>query len=397
MRYNLKQEYCNAMDEISFSPKDQALLAEKLVAKGKEQTMYQPKHQNHPKRFRKIMILAAALTVLLATLTGAAVFTHWSRTAQTVYQPSQQIKEQAEKTGLSDMLETKDAQAAGDVLSATDQGITVTAVQSIVDNYGGEITFRIEGFDPGEKQPWAFESCTIDDQADFFVSYGGTFFDGTTYNDAGQWVYAADGSPVKFDNSQPDSPVILDYVAEDGSLEYTCNFRFQEGDGRYLGKEIRFHFTGFGVASDEKAGEAVKEVEGSWDLHWTLQGADVQKDGSGFQPNAEIGSLGITLLEAQIGQKSLVMSYKTQEYWDGWETLETFPAQLYGVRMKDGSIVRTHVRTSGYADEENLLYYEELTTVDGILDLGQMEALLYRNTWDQGGDSQAFFEIPISQ
>ena len=92
---------------------------------------------------KKLVILSLAATMLMATLTGAAIFTRWSRSAQASFNPSQDIKEQAEQSGLSVMLEeTKGTENPNEVLSVTDQGITITAVQSIVDNYQARITFR---------------------------------------------------------------------------------------------------------------------------------------------------------------------------------------------------------------------------------------------------------------
>ena len=185
---------------------------------------------------RKLLFLLAA-TLIMGTMTAAAVYTRWSTTAQTRYNPSQEVKEQAQKSGLSVMLEeTKGKENSDEVLSVTDQGVTITAVQSIVDNYRAEITFRIEGFElPEGEEPFAWPRVTIDGKRDYSVSQTGGFYDGTTRNDKGEWVYASDGSPVKYDDTKPFSPAILDYVAEDGSLEYTHYISFQETDGRYNG------------------------------------------------------------------------------------------------------------------------------------------------------------------
>ena len=81
---------------------------------------------------KKLLFLLAA-TLIMGTMTAAAVYTRWSTTAQTRYNPSQDIKEQAEKSGLSVMLEeTKGAENSDEVLSVTDQGITITAVQTLI-------------------------------------------------------------------------------------------------------------------------------------------------------------------------------------------------------------------------------------------------------------------------
>ena len=77
---------------------------------------------------KKLLFLLAA-TLIMGTMTAAAVYTRWSTTAQTRYNPSQEVKEQAEKSGLSVMLEeTKGKENPSEVLSVTDQGVTITAV-----------------------------------------------------------------------------------------------------------------------------------------------------------------------------------------------------------------------------------------------------------------------------
>lgn len=394
MRHNLKQEYRSSMDAIRFSPEAQAAMAEKLAAHGKEQAM-------HHRTSGKILLTAAVLAALLATLTGAAVFSRWSKTAQSSYNPSQQIKEQSEKSGLSTVLETKSGKKESDaVLSTTDQGITVTAVQTLVDNLGGEITFRIEGFDlPEGRDPWAYAYATIEGDHHFYCAYTASFFDGTTHNEEGKWVYASDGSPVKFDDTQPYSPAILDYVAADGSLEYTMYFTFLEEDGRYLDKEIQIHFSGFGVGSTKKAGEPEKLVDGSWDLHWTLTGSNMAKDSIPISPNVKVGDTDITLLDGQVGQKSLALRFQLESYWEGFEKLETFPADLQGIRMKDGSIVQCYPRSQGYTDMEKLIFESTYQTYQGILDLDQAEYLLFHKGWEKDAQGkptlETYYEIPI--
>ena len=272
---------------------------------------------------KKLLFLLAA-TMIMGTMTAAAVYTRWSTTAQTRYNPSQDVKEQAEKSGLSVMLEeTKGAANPNEVLSVTDQGVTITAVQTIVDNYHAEITFRIEGFElPEGEEPFAWPRVTIDGKRDYSVSQTGGFYDGTTRNDKGEWVYASDGSPVKYDDTKPFSPAILDYVADDGSLEYTHYISFNETDGRYFGKEIVFSFHSLDFQSDQKAGMSEPQVEGNWELKWTLTGTG---DSITVTPNAKIGDSDVILMDAEIGQKTIRARYQVDDYWEGWDELVTLP------------------------------------------------------------------------
>lgn len=349
---------------------------------------------------RKKLLFVLAATLIMGTMTAAAVYTRWSTTAQTRYNPSQDVKEQAEKSGLSVMLEeTKGAANPNEVLSVTDQGVTITAVQSIVDNYRAEITFRIEGFElPEDKEPFAWPMVTIDGNLDFYGSQTGGFYDGTTRNDKGEWVYASDGSPVKYDDTKPFSPAILDYVADDGSLEYTHYISFNETDGRYFGKEIVFSFHSIDLQSDQKAGMPEPQVEGNWELRWTLTGTS---DSISITPNVKIGDSDVILLDAQIGQKSIRARYQVDDYWEGWDELVTLPQAVCGVRMKDGSEHRCVASTYGFEDQEKMVYFMESQMFDAILDVSQVESLMFHKGWELDANGkptiQTFYYIPVSR
>lgn len=357
---------------------------------------FQKKHTGFSGKKKLLFLLAA--TLIMGTMTAAAVYTRWSTTAQIRYNPSQDVKEQAQKSGLSVMLEeTKGKENSDEVLSVTDQGVTITAVQSIVDNYRAEITFRIEGFElPEGEEPFAWPRVTVDGNRGFYGSQTGGFYDGTTRNDKGEWVYASDGSPVKFDDTKPFSPAILDYVADDGSLEYTHYISFLETDGRYFGKEIVFSFHSLDFQSDKKSLATEPRVEGNWELKWTLTGTS---DSISVTPNVKIGDSDVILLDAQIGQKSIRARYQVDDYWEGWNELVTLPQAVQGVRMKDGSEHRCGASTSGFEDQENMIYFTEMDIYDAILDISQVESLMFHKGWelDANGNPtiQTFYYIPL--
>ena len=357
---------------------------------------FQEKHARFSGRRKLLFVLAAAL--IMATLTAAAVFTRWSTTAQTRYNPSQDVKEQAEKSGLSVMLEkTKGTENPNEVLSVTDQGITITAVQSIVDNYRAEITFRIEGFDlPEDEDPFVWPTVTIDGDLFFYGSQSGGFYDGTTHDENGNWVYASTGEPVRSRDDEFQS-VILDWVADDGSMEYTHYISFLETDGRYMGKEIVFTFNSIDIQGHKKAGPSVPQVEGNWELKWTLTGTS---DSITITPNAKIGNSGVILLDAEIGQKTIRARYQVDDYWEGWDELVTLPQAVYGVRMKDGSEHICGGGTSGFEDQERMIYFTESDIFDAILDISQVESLMFHKGWELDANGkptiQTFYYIPVS-
>ena len=390
MKRRLNQNYQSSMEALSFSKEAKENMVHKLMQKQKEQNMY----RNNRK---KLTLIALAATLILATMTGAAVFTRWSKTAQIRYNPSEDIKEQAKDSGLSVLLEeNKGNENSGEVLSVTDQGITITAVQTIVDNYHAEITFRIEGFDlPEDEDPYVCPTVTIDGDLFFYGSQGGGFYDGTTRNENGEWVYASTGEPVKSRDDEFQS-VILDWVADDGSMEYTHYISFNETDGRYFGKEIVFTFNSIDVQGHRKAGPSIPQVEGNWELKWTLTGAD---NNIQCAPNAKIGDSDVVLLDAEIGQLSVKTRYQLKDYWEGWNELVTLPQAVCGIRMKDGSEHICIPSTSGFEDQENMIYFIESTMFDAILDVSQVESLMFHKGWepDANGEStlQTFYYIPI--
>lgn len=153
------------------------------------------------------------------------------------------------------------------MLSATDQGITITAVQSIVDSYGADLFFRVEGFTlPEGRNPelfWDRDDVTIDGSTEFYSSMTGWFYDGTTRNEAGEWVYASNGQPVEFGNDKYQS-AIYQWVADDGSLEYQMKIRFRDSGERYWGKEFSIHFNGIGVGAEKGGIMEEPLVSGSW-------------------------------------------------------------------------------------------------------------------------------------
>lgn len=347
---------------------------------------------------RPRLLLIAAIVTAMVMLMGAAAYTRWSTTAQFQYHPSEEVKKQAEQSGLSVMLEeTKGTENPNEVLSVTDQGITITAVQTIVDNYHADLTFRIEGFDlPEGRAPEVWPIVTIDGKEDFYVSQGGSFFDGTTRNENGEWVYTSNGQPVEFGNDEYES-AILDYSADDGSIEYTHYITFHEMDGRYLGKEIQVEFRYIAVQSADKFGENEETVEGSWTLKWTLTGTS---DSISISPNAEIGDSGVILLDAEIGQRTIRTRYQVPELWEGWNELVELPEGICGVHMKDGSEYRLIPSTTGFEDMDRMIYFMQSATFDGILDVSQVESLMFFKGWERDANgkptAETFYYIPVA-
>lgn len=164
-----------------------------------------------------LFILAAAL--IMATMTAAAAITRWTATMQygnnggTTQQISEQVKKQAEQSGLSATpTETKDGKK--EAVSATDNGITVTLAQTLMDQYGGRAIFRIEGLQLEEGQaPWAWWDYRVDGEV-MPMGWGTQFFDGVLWDADHNPTYAKNGQPVP--RVGEDQQLLLDYQLADG-------------------------------------------------------------------------------------------------------------------------------------------------------------------------------------
>lgn len=377
MKQSLESQYNRNMDSLCFSREAKDAMAASLTAR--------PAPRRSSGR-RKLLALGVAAAILLTTMTGAAAYTRWSRSMNARYNATQERRELAESMGLSSMLEKEQPQT----ISATDQGITITAVQTIADPYRASITFRIEGFDlPQGAYPTLHGGVkSIGGERFFYSSMGGSFHDGTKMDENFKRVYM-DGSPLKLDEN---GHVITHYVLPDGSLEYNIGIIFQE-PGVWLGKEIEVHFSALGHETGILQDEI--DVQGDWTLKWTLTGSDKTISGS---PDAPIGDTGFILREYEITPLTISARLMIDDsYFEGWDRAEGFPTGISGVRMKDGSVCKMLMLGSeGYRDQVEPTALLEVQMLE-ILDVDQVAALLFHKdgTWQDGVYLETYYEVPV--
>ncbi len=335
-----------------------------------------------------LFILAAAL--VMGTMTAAAVYTRWSETMQfgnySGAQPSEQIKKQAEQSGLSVIpIETKDGRK--EAISATDNGITVTLTQTVMDQYGGKAIFRIEGLQLEEGQlPWAWCDCSIlvngEKCEQLGMSWGTEFFTGITTDAGGNPIYIRNGEPVT--RVGENREFLLDHQLSDGSIEYSVGFSW-DGESVF-GKEIVFTFTGFGIQGEKKL-EHIMTVPGKWELRWMLEGSTEAP--RKWTPNAKIGDLPVTLSDAEIGQYSMKLTYHIDEQTykkyadldDFWEKNNWDPMPA-SIRLKDGTDIRFSGRGSRQWDPERHLYTIIRCALDTVLDPSQIVGMSFYSQYE---------------
>lgn len=360
--------------------------------------------KSKPKSFgkKKFLLLLAAALVLLATLTAATVYTRWSATMQygnySGAQPSEQLKRQAEQSGLV-VVPTEEKDGEQKTISATDNGITVTLIQTVMDENGGKAVFRIQGLKLEEGQaPWAWYDFLIDgkDWTQLHISGGSQFFNGIVMDDAGNPVYAKNGKPIV---DSPEKGWIPEYQLADGSIEFSIDFSWTGVD--VFGKEMVFTFTGFGIQGEKIEDEDIMTHPGAWELRWTLEGSTQAPQK--WTPNAKIGDWDLTLVEAEIGQYSTKMTYRLgEQYQDmhdfrektGWSPT---PASF---RLKDGTDVMAQGGGGGGSwDPDTRLNTEVYSCWTNILDPNQIVGVSFYSGYelnDQGYRvEKPYYYIPL--
>lgn len=340
---------------------------------------------------KKIWILAAAAVLAFGTLNVAAAYRKWSRSL------GEGLK--AEETQQQKLQENHMASFVNQ--SCTDQGITVTALQSITDNYFTHISFQVEGYsvDRGEQPDFGSISVTVNGEDDF--SWVSDFYDGLVAGEDGT-PQNADGTPINLDES---GSIVGKYVADDGSMEYNITLFHPNEKGYFLNKPIHVEMLGLGTV---KRAEYQPGTEGKWTFDWTLGGSPESKI---CELNVPLGDTGATLVRVELSPISMMAEYEfpRQEQRETYRDAngreqETFfyaePPRLRGVRMKDGTLypnLYLGPGASGYQSESGTRYRTSFA-IDRILDTSQIDSLLFdRPVSKITGDSAEgqFYIVPI--
>ena len=326
--------------------------------KGESMAKNRSGSNNMKKRSWKMMTAGIAATLAVGTLTvGAAAYLKWSAGLETELRVTEEQKVAAEESGLTDF----------PGMTVTDAGVTVTAQQSIVDNYYAYLAFKVEGYgvEAGKQPAFDLVDITVDGES---VTSSHGFYDGVIANEKGE-AMLADGSEIPSDEN---GNLLLDYTMEDGSLEYRINLANQSEKGWFIGKDVHVEFADLGVY-EGKGEDVVESIQGTWRFDWTFKG-----DNSSYiaEVNEALGDTGAIVKEAEISPISLRVVYEwprqeitetgyheSQEEVDGEmvQSSEPFeytyyaePPQLTGVKLKDGTFLPYLYMgpgSEGYQDE----------------------------------------------
>ena len=335
---------------------------------------------------KKYVIVALVATMTVGAVSAYAAYTNWSHGMKEELRISEEQQKNLEANGM----------AAFSDASVTDAGVTVTAQQSITDNYYTYLSFKVEGYsvEKGVQPDFETISVTADGQD---VSWGGRFYDGMISGDDGM-VVNADGSAPE---TEADGSMIENYVMDDGSLEYHMILKSHE-KGFFTGKQLHVELENLGTVA--KA-QYFPDIEGSWILDMTLGGADTAKY---IETNEKLGDTETTVTGVELSPVSMRVTYdfpktepRMEEFEDENGEIQTiaWPAQppfAFGIRLKDGTVMKyisAGSESTGYTSEEGQEYVVSFP-LDRVIDPDQVEAVLFRE-YNEESNEHLTYEVPL--
>ena len=391
-------------EDIVIPKQVQAKTEETLASILKTQKSIVPMKTKSKTSKRKIIFLAAAAVAVLGTVTvGAAVYLNWSHGIEMSMHATQEDMKLIEDKNMNTFVGQ----------SVTQSGVTVTAEQSIVDNHYALISFKVEGYELSEGAAPYFEITDYEieglysgieenmAEVDYskIVDMSAGFYDG--------FVSDGYGGSLKEDNTPLGEGDQKKYVMEDGSMEYQITLSNTSGNGNLIGKEIHLTLKNLGTVS--KA-EFQPDLEAAWDFTWTLGGSsEIRKN----KLNAPLGETGATVVASELSPISMKVEYEFPRSYTKEEAIDengavsmqdmpVEPPELTGVRMKDGTmypIMYMGPGSSGYQSEDSDRY-QYTFAIDRILDVGQVESLLFVKSYPEDGESfteDNFYIVPLME
>lgn len=356
-----------------------------------EEVLKMAEQRKRAGRFIRRNTVIAIVAVSMGTVVAAATLNTWSRSMQ------HQLKGTTEQM---QELEEKNIAAFPDV-SVTDEGVTVTLEQSIVNGSWGYVALKISGYNLPKGAVPAFEAANLTVK-DWDGSIGiGSSFDSGLLTD-GYKVIGEDGQEPQ---TEDDGSLVCHWQDEDGNLEYIFDIYINDETGKsqpsLSGKEVNIHLEGLGYYTDKEVCKTV--IPGNWQFSFVLPGADDSVIYSDI--DKPIGETGAILKEVEVSPISMAITYSfprkiqtetgyheevmTEE--DGTEKYESVPFsyEYYeeppyatGIRMNDGTLIwgiNEGPGSSGYTDGTGDTWVHRFGT-GKILDPAQIVSLLFINT-----------------
>lgn len=338
------------------------------------------------RKTRKVLPLVAAAVMLTAGLAVAAG-SRWNEGIRERWQVEEPVRERLQEEGAVTFA----------MQSQTRNGITITAEQSITDNYSVYLAFRVEGYSLKEGLSPGFEEVQVAVDGVDDTNYSAGFYDRPVTGEDGGMEYA-DSSAAQQEEGHITGP----YVREDGSMIYLISMT-DSNRGWALGRDIDVVLENL-CGYEEETGEPDTEstAEGIWNFSWNLQGTDHIREWTGDIPVGDSGAV-IRRIELSPASGYVELDWPRQRETrqvvgpDG-EMMEVGrwvrAPRMSGVKLKDGTMYQDLFSgdgTEGYvsSDQASARYYA-FRGCGRIIDPEQVYSLLFEN-----GKEGGFYEVVI--
>lgn len=321
------------------------------------------------KTVKRGMWAAVAAAVMTFGAVACAAYMHWSRG----------MEEQLNVTPEQKVYLEENQVTAPVNKSVTQEGITVTVQQTIVDARFAYLSFRVDGYQVEEGMEPCFDYVDTTVDGNFVNVIGGTFFDNLHVDADGKFTYT-DGTPAR---ERADGSIVGKYVNEDGSMEYIMTLMRADEDDSLIGKPIHIELQNLGTVS--KAAYT-PDITATWAFDFTLEASEQIRSVELSQP---LGDSGATVTKAELSPISLYVEYGFPLQETGLEGIDqdgntinttTYvePPHLTGVRLKDGTRLTCILNggAEGYRSEDTdtyVVYY----AINHVIDPEEVDALLF--------------------
>lgn len=278
-------------------------------------------------RKKGVAVAMAAVLCIGTVAVGASELPKvWNATVAKMFNANEKVQEKLVKEGYADIKETKENST--DVLTATNNGITVSVKQTLSDKYGLLIYLDVKSTN-GLK-----------------LTQGNRVFDGNGIYVDGKDVYGTQGAGfVENKYSTSDYETIYElYAANRDEVDIT-------------GKEIRVHLKNL-VGGDKKLDDDLL-VEGDWNLHWTVKSNSATKtiqlngsyEGKGTVKGKTVSAT-YNLKALEISPLSFSLTYDCKDFGKVSKELdnELIPVKVV---MKDGEVYARTVADG--VDEDHII------------------------------------------
>ena len=343
-----------------------------------EQTSKKRKH-----KMSRVAVAAISGMLTVGTVgVSAYAIHHWSSGVKDRFQVSSEDTAGLEEAGVVDFPDEK-----GATKSVTKNGVTISAAQTVVDNYYAYLVLKVQGYQVEEGETPGFDSinCTIDGE---MVNNCSGFYDGTIDNGSGRAIMA-DGSEIP---TGKEGSLVSTFMQKDGTLEYHMLLYTDGTKGYFFNKTVNVDLCDLGIYG--KKDHLNVEKEGTWSFEWKLGGSS---DSKMKKVDATLGNTGAVVSECEVSPISLravidTSNMKAEKLPDGPE----YP-KLSGVKLKDGTLLTCITGgESGFINKDGK--WEVIYATSRIIDVDEVESFLFvKSSWEEGEtcSEDNFYEVSI--